>query len=151
MPGELIHQLLHLKLRRLTAKLHWNIILTRFFFFFCIHIYYIYIFLQFCFFKYVPVWTFLLKWLDAVQWIRYIYNSCRLLNLWLEMKIQMMVYGRKSEKRSIKMQRGSSKWLERHMQYFQTLPRYRFIQNLTVLSQSLLWFLTLVTSFFPYS
>lgn len=32
-----------------------------FFFFFCIHIYYIYIFLQFCFFKYVPVWTFLLK------------------------------------------------------------------------------------------
>lgn len=49
----------------------------------------------------------------------------RLVNSWQEVILEMRGdSGRKSPRKLTKMQTGFLKWLERHMQYFQTLIRY---------------------------
>lgn len=48
---------------------------------------------------------------------------CRRVSPWLEVIMEMMGFGRKLEQKSTKMLRNFLKWLQRHMLYFQILPR----------------------------
>ena len=115
MPGELNHLTQHLISRRHTVRQLSDIIQTRF--------------KAFCtlnfslFIMWIPYLLLIVGGFLLILFFFFV--GFRLVSSWQEVKVEMRDdFGRKSPRRFTKMLIGFLRWLERHMQYFQTPLRF---------------------------